>query len=920
MRHKLAFVILLFSFILSACTSTSAPLPSKDFELSLDVTSLNLTQGQADYLDIHLIPENGFDSDVKLQIENALPSGVTGSFTQASISSGLAALELRASPTATPGNYTITLKGVAGSVSKTITFSLTVTEMARNFSLTLTPSLVNLVRGETQILNLTAEFTQDFDKEVALSLERKDGGLLDELIEYDLPATAGMWNSLLLTAKSDAPEGQYTFVVKGKAGETVKEVEFTLIISAVPDFAIGVDVDNVTLLPGQTKTLQVTIARAGNYSEAVTLSLKNGQISLPYGLEAKFEPVNPTGNTSTLTLTASETANMFNLQTLEVIGQASGKTRTTSFNLKFDNFIVNIPTASSMNLGVNHSVSVIVGWKFSVLEPVQLALEQVDGSALPEGLSAVFDQSVLSKSSDATTLRLTASEPLVADTYQLRLKATAAGATRFANLTLTVHPKPDFTISLDKTDFEVDQGQSVAATLTINRTNFTSYVTVSRDATNGLFVDTNPYFIYGNSSAIKIRAAEYAQPGTYNFQITVSGNGISRSIPVSVTVKFVPKQFTFTTSVGDSSSGYAPRNIAWFAFQERNKPWQVVTGQDGKYTFDHESHQFTLAMVHVKTREVNVYIEPIDLSGSSHIIGRGFYDGPSTISQGNQYQLTGTVRGVTTGNTSAVYFGGSETSTAGLANYQLTAAQGTFDLSAFRFPQNSTRPDRMIIQRGVSFAQNSTVDLDFESPTSFVPQLFTVSSYGYPASTTSGLVVSSPYYWYSALKLGTGQGTFQYAAIPSQYQKSGERYQVLLSGSCPGNCSTTNIASFDTARDVSLELLEPISSASVSVLSTTPYVLPTAEFAADTSGRFEYSLNYYQENSLGAYNNWFIDILPKNSVETFTLPNFSGLPGWNNEWELNNSPFNWRIQKRVYEDSLAISEYKSTTIYGKVVP
>jgi len=111
---------------MSLTGSYSTSVPSNDFSISLGSSSASVTQGGTASVTVHTAVSSGSAQSVALSV-SGLPSGVTGSFSPASVTAGgSATLTLTASASATTGVSTFTVKGTATSGSHTAAGSLTV--------------------------------------------------------------------------------------------------------------------------------------------------------------------------------------------------------------------------------------------------------------------------------------------------------------------------------------------------------------------------------------------------------------------------------------------------------------------------------------------------------------------------------------------------------------------------------------------------------------------------------------------------------------------------------------------------------------------------------------------------------------------------------------------------------------------------
>ncbi len=102
----------------------SVVLSVKGFTLSASSGSLTVTPGRSGTDTITMMDVNGFNSSVTLSA-SGLPSGVTATF-GTNPTTGKSVLTFTVSKSAAPGTYTVTVKGVSGSMSASTTISLTI--------------------------------------------------------------------------------------------------------------------------------------------------------------------------------------------------------------------------------------------------------------------------------------------------------------------------------------------------------------------------------------------------------------------------------------------------------------------------------------------------------------------------------------------------------------------------------------------------------------------------------------------------------------------------------------------------------------------------------------------------------------------------------------------------------------------------
>ena len=103
---------------------TVISLPAADFSLSVSPTSQSVKRGNTATYTVMITPSNGFSGGVTLSVTGQ-PSGSTVTFTP-NPATGTSTLTVRTLSNTTRTTYSLIIKGVNGSLSRTITAKLTV--------------------------------------------------------------------------------------------------------------------------------------------------------------------------------------------------------------------------------------------------------------------------------------------------------------------------------------------------------------------------------------------------------------------------------------------------------------------------------------------------------------------------------------------------------------------------------------------------------------------------------------------------------------------------------------------------------------------------------------------------------------------------------------------------------------------------
>ena len=147
------------------------------------------------------------------------------------------------------------------------------------------------------------------------------------------------------------------------------------------------------------------------------------------------------------------------------------------------------------------------------------------------------------------TLQVQVAGDAPTESHTLRLKATYGNRTAERDLTLTVNPPPDFTLSLNPTSLTVEQGSNGTTTLTITpQGGFTGTVNLALVDGNGnpvpdITLSPTSVDVSGASpvtQALTVSVAGSVAPGTYNLQVRGTSGNLTRTANLELTVTALP--------------------------------------------------------------------------------------------------------------------------------------------------------------------------------------------------------------------------------------------------------------------------------------------------------------------------------------------------------------------------------------------
>jgi hypothetical protein len=173
-----------------------------------------------------------------------------------------------------------------------------------DFSVSVSPASRSTLAGGSVGYSVTVASQSGFTDDVALSL----GGLTGAPASWAFaPATvtggAGSSTLTVTTTGALAP-GSYPLTITGTSGQRIRSATVTLVVSAVPDFALSASPASATVIAGQSTSFTITAASVSGFAGNVSLSVAG----LPSAATATFSPspVRAPG-TSTLTVRTTRT-------------------------------------------------------------------------------------------------------------------------------------------------------------------------------------------------------------------------------------------------------------------------------------------------------------------------------------------------------------------------------------------------------------------------------------------------------------------------------------------------------------------------------------------------------------------------------------------------------------------------------------
>jgi cellulose 1,4-beta-cellobiosidase len=481
-------------------------------------TGTSVMQGATATTSITVLPVNNFGGAVNLTI-SGLPTGVTASFSPASIAngSGISTLTFTAAAnapaTAPPTPVTVTVTGNSGAITKTATFTLTVVGRP-DFSVSATPASISIAAGTNPTSTITVASLFGFTGSVSLSAS----GLPTGVNANFSPSSVNGSGAIVVnfTAQTSTPTGTTNISIVGTSGTLVHAATIALTVTG-PDFTLSANPASVVVAQGKSATSTITVTPGGGFNGNVALSASG----LPTGVTASFA-----GNV--VTFAASNTATT-GIVTVTITGTSGALSRTTRISLAVTNgqpdFSLSAnPPSVSVTQGGTATSTIIV----TPISGFNGAVAFV-ASGLSAGVTASFTGNIVTFSASATAATGTAS---------VTITGTSGALTHTVVVPLTVTGiGGDFSLTAASASMTVNQGSTATNTITVTPSGgFSGSVALTATGLpSGVTAAFSPASTTGTST-LTLSASSTATLGVATVTVTGTSGALTHTATITVTV------------------------------------------------------------------------------------------------------------------------------------------------------------------------------------------------------------------------------------------------------------------------------------------------------------------------------------------------------------------------------------------------
>jgi len=753
-----------------------------------------------------------------------------------------------------------------------------------SFSVSLSPSTLNVVPGSTGSVTATIARTGSFTGTVTLSVEGLPTGVTGAFNPASI--TSGTTSTTLtVNAAANATPGTYTFTIRGSAsGQTDRTATATLTVTQPPGLSFTVSPATLAVAIGEVAKTTLSFTRI-NLTTPIALAVSGA----PTGVTVSLLPTNVTTEASSeMTVVVGATATPGSYPLTVTATAAGGIVVTAGLTLTVEPArrlqLEASATALTAVQGASRNTTVTIT-RTNVPGNVTLT-----ASGAPNGVTVVVDPSPVTGNTATVTFNVGAA--VTPGTYPIVLTATATGATSGTlplTLTVTSSTPAAVALAMSRNPVTVEQASTDTTTVRITRTNYAQPVTAGvlglPDGISVTSATENP--TSSNAVRFTFTASATAVPGTYPLTVQVIGSGLQ---PTSTSLSLV-------VTASPPGTGNVTWNFENCAAAQR-PIWLAAVGT-GDPAFRRVSPNGNSFAFNIVTEGAVAYVTQNGADNFTTNFRYGLLaelQSTSFCATGPVKTVNGTIAGYGTSTQAGVSLGSSfQLLFAPQSAFALTNVNpGALDLLATRSAVNPLNPaagaqvNKMIARRAINAANGSTLPvLDFDAGEAFDPIARSTTVNGAVAGET---VFSSVNYITANGGFATlGQSTaavgapLPFATVPAARQLATDLH-VLTASATAANGSTTRSATrvFKESADQVVTLGPTLATPTINIFANYGYLSHRVQLARQAEYDDLWTLVYNQTGRT------VVVTLPSSQIGAspfeFVFPDLRSVAGWQNAW------------------------------------
>jgi hypothetical protein len=491
--------------------------PPADFSVSASPPSVTVASGASNSSAITVTSQNGFAGNVTLTTSTAPSVGLTVSCSPSRVTLGTIASSTCTFGSSTPNVYKVNVTGTSGTLSHTV--SITVTVATVDFNINANPISVTVLSNVAGNSSINITSIGGFTGSVALSTSSSTPlGLSCSLA----PAVIALGASGTSKLSCSGSVGTYMVPVTGTIGSLSHSISVGF---NVQDFTISASSTALTTTSGTSVNSTISIGAVNGFSGSVTLSPTMSSTSLSCGLT----PAIVVGPSSSVLSCAGPVGNY----SVNVTGTSGMLSHSVVIALSVtpapDFTVAASPTsvATMINSAANSTITLTSLNQFSG------TVNLTSSPSSPSLACAISPASLNLVGSATSTLSCTGS---IAGSFNVIITGTAGSQAHSTTVTFTINTGPDFVISANPPNVQgLNANSTGSLTITVTGVSgFTDNVTLTMSASSGLSATPSSVLVSASgSSTLTISAAT---AGNYSLTITGSSGSLSHSLILSVTI------------------------------------------------------------------------------------------------------------------------------------------------------------------------------------------------------------------------------------------------------------------------------------------------------------------------------------------------------------------------------------------------
>jgi PKD repeat protein len=390
-----------------------------DFSVTATPSSYSVTPGASAGYTTTVSPLSGFAGSVGLSVTSALPAGTSASFSPQTIdTSGSSALTISTSAATPPGSYPLTIRGLSGTLSRTVNVTLVVANQAPTAAINTPATNVTVNPGAAVAFSGTGS---DSDGTISTYAWTFPGGS---------PSSSSVASPGNVTYSSPGTY-QASLSVTDNGGLTSTAVTRTVTVS---DFSLTATPASRSIAQGASTGYTATVGALSGFTGTVALS---GVTGLPVGATATFSPSTVTASgSSALTIVTSPTTPAGSYP-LTIRGASGPVTHTVNVTLNVTpvgDFTITVATPSrTVQNGNDGTYTITIGSVNGFNSAVSLGV-----GALPKFVTATFSPATIAGGSGTSVLTLTTKKQTKTGTATVTITATSGALSHSTTVTLIV--------------------------------------------------------------------------------------------------------------------------------------------------------------------------------------------------------------------------------------------------------------------------------------------------------------------------------------------------------------------------------------------------------------------------------------------------------------------------------------------------